>query len=146
MSGRNENRVEARIRRELPDLAEEYVRDLAGVIDRLVVALAPERVNVFGSRARGAATEQSDIDLLVIVPHSELPPHQRAQRAYQAVGAHLLPMDIIVMTRDELSRRRRVVSSLPATVAREGRVLYAASGKGRSSGFVQQKLGLGESR
>jgi len=35
-------------------------------------------------------------------------------------------MDILVMTREEFERRREVPASLPATVLREGRILYAA--------------------
>jgi hypothetical protein len=34
--------------------------------------------------------------------------------------------DVIVLTRDEFNRKRHVVASLPATVLREGKLLYAA--------------------
>jgi len=59
----------------------------------------------------------------VIVPASSEPGYRRAQAAYRAVGLHRLPLDIVVLTRDEFEARRDVVASLPATVAREGRVL-----------------------
>lgn len=114
------------IRRVLPDLSDKQARDLAGVISRLVAALRPERIYVFGSYAKGTATPDSDIDLLVVVPQSDLPPHRRDQLAYQAAGEHLIPVDILVITHQEFERQQRAMSSLPATVLREGRVLYAA--------------------
>jgi len=118
--------LEESIRREMPGLGREEVRELAIAVKRLIAALRPERIYVFGSRARGTARPESDVDLLVVVPASDLPAHRRDQLAHQAVGLHLLPMDILVLTRNEFERRREVPASLPATVLREGRILYAA--------------------
>ncbi|MGH2458725.1 MAG: nucleotidyltransferase domain-containing protein [Chloroflexota bacterium] len=118
--------LEAAVGRTLPHLPEETVRDLAGVLDRLIGALRPERIYVFGSQARGQAMPDSDVDLLLVVPGSDLPAHQREQMAYHAAGRHSVPLDLMVLTHAEFERRRTVVSSLPATVVREGRMLYAA--------------------
>lgn len=118
--------LEAAVRRALPHLPDENVVDLAAVLERLIAALHPEQIYVFGSQARGEATPDSDVDLLLIVPHSELPGHQRDQAAYHAAGPHLVSLDLLVLTREEFERRRPVTSSLPATVVREGRTLYAA--------------------
>jgi len=43
------------------------------LIQRLVEALGPERIYLFGSRARGDGGPDSDYDLMVVVPGSELP-------------------------------------------------------------------------
>jgi uncharacterized protein len=118
--------LKARIRHELSHLSLDKVCELARVIERLVETLQPERIFVFGSQARGEARPDSDIDLLIVVPHSDLPPHRRDQEAYGAVGRHLVPLDILVMTRAEFEQRRAASASLPATVLHEGRVLYAA--------------------
>lgn len=126
MNAPSRERLEADVRRALTHLPEEYVRDLAGVLERLIAALEPERIYVFGSQARGEATPDSDVDLLLVVPRSDLPSHQRDQMAYHAVGPHLVALDLMVWTNAEFERRRSVVSSLPATVLREGRLLFAA--------------------
>jgi predicted nucleotidyltransferase len=115
-----------RIRRELSHLSLNEARELGRVIERLAERLQPEWIFVFGSQARGDARPDSDIDLLIVVPHSDLPPHRRDQEAYGAVGRHLVPLDILVMTRAEFEQRRAASASLPATVLHEGRVLYAA--------------------
>ena len=118
--------LERRVRLALPRLTPEESASLVDAIERVIQALHPQRIYLFGSHARGNATSDSDVDLLVIVGESDLPAHRRDQLAYQAVGPHLVPLDLLVMTRQEFERRRSVVSSLPATVEREGRVLYAA--------------------
>lgn len=118
--------LETRIRAAIGSLTGEQIRELTLSIARLVVALAPERIYVFGSHARGDATGDSDVDLLVVVSDPERPAHRRAQAAYTAVGPHRLPLDILVVDRAEFDRRCRARASLPATVLREGQLLYAA--------------------
>lgn len=114
------------IQLQLPALGGKHRAELAQVMERLVVALDPYAICVFGSQARGNATPDSDVDLLVIVKRSDLLPHQRDQAAYRAIGWHAFPLDVLVMTRDEFERRRVALASLAATVLREGRMLYAA--------------------
>lgn len=118
--------LEDRIRRELSHLSEADVGDLARIVRRLVAALRPERIYVFGSLARGDATPDSDVDLLVVVPRADRPTHQLAQAAYHAAAPHALALDILVMPHEEFAWRSRALASLPATVLREGRLLYAA--------------------
>ena len=104
------------------------VPDLDEAVRRLVEALRPERIYLFGSQARGEATTDSDYDLLVVVPHSDEPAHRRAQHAYHALWGIGIPLDVLVLTRGECERQAAVIASLPATVIREGRLLYAARG------------------
>ena len=125
--GGGDGAVAAGIQRELPHLSPTEHRELMRSLVRLVEAFAPETIYVFGSHARSAPRANSDIDLLIVVRASNEPPYRRAQRAYAAVGAHSVALDIQVMTRGEFEERLAAVSSLPATVVREGRVLYGSS-------------------
>ncbi|PYO54511.1 MAG: hypothetical protein DMD83_22120, partial [Candidatus Rokuibacteriota bacterium] len=43
-------------------------RTLVEIVRRLVEAYRPDRIYLFGSRARGTAGAESDYDLLVVVP------------------------------------------------------------------------------
>ena len=99
---------------------------LTEMVTRLVRAFAPERIYLFGSQARGEATSESDFDLLMVVSESSLPRYRRDQAAFRALIGIGVSKDIVVFTRDEFDRKRKVVCSLPATVEREGVLLYAA--------------------
>ena len=114
------------LRSALPGLPEGAIEELGIALKRLVSTMQPQRIYVFGSRVQARARSDSDVDLLMVVSDSELPQHRRSQAAYRAVGLHSLPMDILVLTALEFEERRDVGGSLPATVLREGRLIYAA--------------------
>ncbi len=99
---------------------------LDDILDRLVRELEPDQVYLFGSRARGDAHPDSDFDILIVVTESPLPGYARDRLALRALRGIRVPVDTIVLTREEFDRKRDVVSSLPATVEREGKLLYAA--------------------
>lgn len=100
------------------------------VVARLVDALRPEQIYLFGSRARGDAQSDSDYDIMVIVPESDLPPHRRAQLAHRALRGIRVAADILVSTRQEFDHFLPVPGSLAATILREGRLLYDARSQG----------------
>jgi predicted nucleotidyltransferase len=97
--------------------------DLRQAVDALVERFQPERVILFGSHARGAADDRSDVDLLVVCPV------RGSRRALQVAMDRSLrgckfARDIVILTREEFERDRQI----PGTVARpawlEGRILY----------------------
>jgi predicted nucleotidyltransferase len=87
--------LEKRIRRELPQFAAHEVCELARVIERLAEAFHPERIYVFGSQARGEATPDSDIDLLIVIAQANEPAHRLAQAAYRIATPHSLTLDLL---------------------------------------------------
>ncbi len=80
----------------------------------------------FGSKARGADGPDSDHDLLVIVPDDARADRTRGRLAYEVLWGTGTAVDVIVWTRSQSESRRHVVASLPASVLREGKLLYAA--------------------
>ncbi|MDQ3548659.1 MAG: HEPN domain-containing protein [Chloroflexota bacterium] len=119
------HQLEARIRQELPSLNAEQAVELAGMIDRLVQAFEPECVYAFGSQARGDATSDSDVDLMLVIEQSDEPSYRRAQAAHSVIGRHQTPLDILIWTRDEFERAAPNPATLPGTILREGKLLYA---------------------
>lgn len=99
---------------------------LAELVTRLRAAFQPERIYLFGSHARGDAGRDSDYDLLMVLPSSTMPRYQREQVAFRALAGMGISKDILVLTRAEFDRQRNALCSLPATVEREGVLLYAA--------------------
>ena len=82
-----------------------------------------ERVILFGSYARGAVTEDSDVDLLVVA-ETTLPPHKRYGAVRRLVADFPASFDIIVKTPEEYTRWRSVVNHIVYFADKYGRVLY----------------------
>ena len=99
--------------------------DTAVVIERLVAALTPKRILLFGSWARGEASDGSDLDLLVVMDSDE-PMYKRMARAQRALRGLSLPVDVFVVTPDEVATYKDWRTHTIAIALREGRELYAA--------------------
>jgi uncharacterized protein len=99
---------------------------LAEVVRRLVEVLKPERIYLFGSQARGEATEDSDYDLLVVVPDTSGTDRHQLDLAYESLWGIDAAADVIVQTREQFDSRAHLRASLSGTVLREGKLLYAA--------------------
>jgi len=94
-----------------------------------------QNIILFGSHAWGTPEKDSDVDLLVIVSHSDLSPTQRAAQAYRCLWGISAPIDVLVKTRSEVERYRHVRASLERKMLEQGRVLY-----GRSEATTGPKL------
>jgi predicted nucleotidyltransferase len=97
---------------------------LAEMVRRLREAFQPERIYLFGSKARGDIGPDSDYDLLIIVPDEAPPEQKRSRLAYQALRGTRTAADVLVLTKDAFDSRLHLPASLPAIVAREGKLLY----------------------
>lgn len=99
---------------------------LAEIVRRLAAAYEPERIYLFGSKARGDAGPDSDYDLMVVVPDDAPPARRRSRLAYEALRGTGRAADVLVCTRSSFDSRLHVRASLPATIVSEGRLLHAA--------------------
>jgi len=93
-------------------------------IDRLKAEFQPDEIFLYGSHAWGTPHDNSDVDLLVIVPESEEPPIRRAQRAHRCLRGLRLPKDVLVETRQEINRVKHLRASLENAILNRGRRLY----------------------
>jgi len=118
--------LEARVRRELPHLTGDDARALACILERLIDAYQPERIYLFGSKARGDAGPDSDFDLLVVVPDTAPDELRGSRLAYERLWGTGTAADVLVWTQGRFDSRLHLRASLPATILREGKLLYAA--------------------
>ncbi len=100
----------------------EQVIDL--MVRRLVERFDPDQIILFGSYARGTARPDSDVDLLVVMPVTG---SKRAKQLELRLALHDIPVakDIILVTPDEVIRRRNIVGTIIRPALQEGKVLYA---------------------
>jgi predicted nucleotidyltransferase len=117
--------VEA-LQRELPHLSPSDARALAEILRRLIDAYEPERVYLFGSKARGDAGPDSDFDLMVIVPDNAPAERKQSRLAYENLWGTGVAADVLVWPAGRFAERLPARSSLPATIVREGKLLHAA--------------------
>jgi len=105
--------------------SEEMVTDAAlqEAIRRIVAIAQPEKIILFGSRARGTASANSDIDLLITCDCKG-----RRRRLMVEMDRALRELafatDLVVMTPKEFELDSLLPGTVAKPAAREGRVLY----------------------
>ena len=100
---------------------------IAEIARRLVEFYRPERIYLFGSAARGDAGPDSDLDFCVVVPDDTPDTLLRSGEVYGLLRGMGYPKDVIPWRRADFdARAEHVLASLPATVVREGKLLYDA--------------------
>ncbi len=97
---------------------------LKQITRHIVDSVHPERIILFGSYAWGRPDQTSDIDLLVVVSSSDFPGYKRARAVYRCLRDIIVPLDVMVLTRQEVERSVNIPSSLAYKIMREGNVLY----------------------
>lgn len=109
----------SRTRPALPPLVER-------TLQRLIRAFAPERVLLFGSRAKGMERASSDIDLLVIAKVEGDPAlHQR--RARQLASDCFPRVDVVIATPEEVASAAHARSPFLLSILGSGIPLYTRS-------------------
>ena len=94
------------------DTASEFILDNFELEDRLAVVLIDRR--------------SSDYDLMVVVPDSTPVSLRDSGRAYKAIWRLGVATDVLVWTHSDFEERLQLKASLPSTIVREGKLLYAA--------------------
>jgi predicted nucleotidyltransferase len=102
---------------------EERLPAMAAVIHQ---AIPGSEVRLFGSRARGQAGPDSDIDLLITAPNSWLQEHQRFE-VLNAIWDQLtqtdVSLDLLLYSQSECDERRHWHSHVIGRAYREGRLI-----------------------
>ncbi len=94
------------------------------VSEEIARRFQPERIILFGSYAYGTPTEDSDVDLLVVMPFAGRPVAKAIE-----IESHLhapFPMDLIVYTPERLQQRIAMQDFFLREITEKGKVLYAA--------------------
>jgi type I restriction enzyme S subunit len=101
-----------------------YESVLREIVRRIVAAVSPEKIILFGSAARGEMGPDSDVDLLVVKPNV----HRRktAQALHMRLRGIPVSVDLIVATPEDLERHKDTIGLIYRPALREGKVIYAS--------------------
>ena len=91
-------------------------------VDQIALQFEPQQVILFGSHASGRADSDSDVDLLVVLQHSDKN-WRTAARIRTAIPAPF-PLDLLVRQPDEMNRRLIAGDVLLKEISETGRILY----------------------
>lgn len=95
------------------------------VTDRLVKTYNPLQIYLFGSYAWGHPTEDSDLDLLIVIDKSDIKTYKRSIPGDYALVGMKIPTDILVFTKEEFKRLSNDVTTLCHKIKNEGTISYA---------------------
>ena len=105
------------------------VEEKRAELGRLCAQYHVRRLELFGSADdERFDPERSDLDFLVVVPDDTPEPMMRSSEGYSRLSGFGMPKDVIPWRQSDFeSRAAYVRASLPATVVREGRLLYESA-------------------
>jgi predicted nucleotidyltransferase len=93
------------------------------IVQRIVETAPPEKIILFGSRARGEVRPNSDFDVLVIKESAE-PRYRRSAPLYVALADLPAEVEVMVYTPEEVEEWSQVPQAFVTTAVREGKVIY----------------------
>jgi uncharacterized protein len=85
----------------------------------------PERIILFGSYAYGTPTEDSDVDLLVVLPF-EGQPFRKAAEIRGCINAEF-PIDLLARTSEQVKERLDLGDFFIQEIMERGKVVYEAA-------------------
>ncbi|MBF0160330.1 MAG: nucleotidyltransferase domain-containing protein [Magnetococcales bacterium] len=100
------------------------------VLENMVLAIVdvvkPEKIYLFGSVARGEATEGSDIDLLIVTEENfeNYGRWSELRRIRHVLTPFPLSKDILLYSRDEMAYWQDAINHITTHAVREGKLLY----------------------
>jgi uncharacterized protein len=95
------------------------------LVERMVKAVNPRKIILFGSAARGEMKADSDIDVLVVMPDGT-PCASTARYLYQKMSGFGFPLDILVTTPSSLEKHKDNLGLIYRSILAEGKEIYVA--------------------
>lgn len=102
------------------------MKDIEEVGRRIGREFRPDRVLLFGSYANGTATDDSDVDLLVVLPFEGRPFHKSLEILNRLDIR--FPCDLLARSPDDVARRYEQGDPLIREALDRGKVLYERDG------------------
>ncbi len=96
------------------------------ITKRLAESIHPERIYLFGSHVAGSADDDSDVDLLAVVPDTDRSTREIAIEGRSSLRDFLISFDLIVCTKSQFDRYVDVKNTIMNEVLCDGRLVYGS--------------------
>lgn len=106
---------------------EEQDEVLREIVARLVQAVDPQKLILFGSRATGRGRPDSDYDILIVKAEPD-PGLRRTGPLYRKLRGIAKPVDLLWFTPEEVDDWSRVRQHVATQAVRSGVVVYEKAG------------------
>ena len=99
------------------------IEQINEIIKKIVENFQPEKIILFGSHANGTATEESDLDLLVI-KDSDLPARLENRKIRKLLAGLKISVDVVVKTKEEFETYKDIIGTIVYPANKFGKVIY----------------------
>jgi len=114
---------------------------LQGITQRLVEALRPDRIYLFGSRAYGTPDRNSDLDFVIVVPDGPISRSGLCSEARRLIGEVGCDVDVLIYSATRFDRRSGWRANLEHTVRNKGRLLFGVDGMAFAKEWLEKGIG-----
>jgi predicted nucleotidyltransferase len=97
---------------------------LKEIVKRIVNAVNPLKIILFGSYAYGVPKKGSDLDILVVVDNIKDSKRELRLKIRKALREFLIGKDIIVLSAQELENWENIPYTFISSIVRKGKILY----------------------
>ena len=98
---------------------------IESLVQKIVEAVHPLKIILFGSYTQDKPNPESDIDVLIVMPEG-VHCRRTAQLLYRQIRGLGVPFDVLVSTPSTLEKHKDNIGLIYRTVLKEGKEIYAA--------------------
>lgn len=93
------------------------------IVERIAEAIRPNRIYVYGSRVKGTATPESDVDLLILAD-SDASRRDIQLQVHRLFSSPAIALDVSVMRTNDFEQQRGIANTLAREVYENGVLCY----------------------
>lgn len=106
------------------------MKTIRAIVKHIADKFDPEEIILFGSHAYGKPTAWSDVDLLVLMATSKGEEFEKSLEIRRSLPSLMFGLDIVVRSRKDIQKRKRLGDWFLVDVTKKGKVLYERSNRG----------------
>ena len=112
------------------------MKTIRAIAKHIAKKFDPEQIILFGSHAYGNPTAWSDVDLLIVIDMPKGKEFEKSLEVGRSLPSLTFGLDIVVRSRKDIERRKKLGDWFLVEVTEKGKVLYERSNRrmGNQSG------------